>query len=338
MRVGFRTGQLDDPQRPNWDGTGLRPLRWTAWYPTSNNAVEQEHWLGPASDPTHSIGPMAADAPISITLPRYSVVLLSHGTGGRALGLGWLGRRLAQRGFIAIGIDHHGNTLSGPFRAEGFLCWWERARDLSVLLDQIASHGEFANRIDLERVFVAGYSLGGCTAAALLGAITEQSRFEHSATSRDFARGVPEFPDLADHLPALLEHSSIFRDSWARMSNSYRDPRFRAALMLAPGRGSLGFNEASLASIDLPTAIIVGGGDPTRHASQWLHARLRLNKLDLLGPEVGHYVFLPEATGAGRRAAPTHSIDAPNVNRAIIHDRAAETAIEIFNARQMPAR
>ncbi|MEH2475011.1 putative dienelactone hydrolase [Nitrobacteraceae bacterium AZCC 2161] len=253
---------------------------------------------------------MAPDEPLLATPRRYPVVMLSHGAGGSALGLGWLGRRLAQRGFVAIGIDYHGNTLSEPYRAEGFLCWWERAHDLAVLLDQIAQHGEFADRLDIDRVFVAGYSLGGCTAAALLGAITEHSRFQRSETSRDFARGVTEFPDLADHLPNLLERSAIFRDSWARMSVSYRDARFKAALMLAPGRGLLGFNEASLAAIEAPSRIVIGGADPTLHAATWLHRYMRGSSLDVLAPEVGHYVFLPEATEAGRRIVPATCVDA----------------------------
>ena len=52
-----------------------------------------------------------------------------------ALGMEWLGRRLAQRGFIALAVNHHGNTGLEVYRAEGFLCLWERARDLSALLD-----------------------------------------------------------------------------------------------------------------------------------------------------------------------------------------------------------
>ena len=333
MRVGVRTGHLDDPGRPNWDGTGPRPLRWTAWYPTSSDAREQQRWLGPAADPTHHIGPMAQDAPLLAAPHRYPVVLLSHGTGGSALGLGWLGRRLAQRGYVAIGVDHHGNTLSEPYRAEGFLCWWERARDLTVLLDQFARHGAFTNSIDIDQVFVAGYSLGGCAAAALLGAVTDHSRFQRSGTDRDYARGVPEFPDLADHLPGLLEHSGIFRESWARMSDSYRDTRIKAAMMLAPGRGLLGFNAASLFAIDTPSRIIVGGADPTLAAARWLNGRLRYSRIDVLPPDVGHYVFLPEATEAGRRAAPASSVDAAGVNRATIHDRVVAAAKDLFAAR-----
>ncbi len=243
MSVGFEEGYLEDTSRPNWDGDGPRPLTWAAWYPASDDAVEREHFLGPASAPWFTIGLSARDAPLLSTRYRYPVVVLSHGTGGNVWSLGWLGRRLAQHGFVAVGVNHHGNTTREPYRAEGFLCWWERARDLTVLLDQIATQSKFSNRLDMDNVFVAGHSLGGCTAIALLGGITTASRFQPSPANRDFARGVREFPDLADHLPGLLERSTVFRESWARMSNSYRDVRFKAALVLAPGRSVLGLDE-----------------------------------------------------------------------------------------------
>ena len=114
--------------------------------------------------------------------------MLSHGTGGAALHLEWLARDLARRGFIAVGVNHHGDTIAEPYRAEGFLCWWERARDLTVLLDDILARGEFAERVDADRIFVVGYSLGGCTAAALLGAITQTSRFQKSPANQDRPR------------------------------------------------------------------------------------------------------------------------------------------------------
>jgi predicted dienelactone hydrolase len=330
MSVGFEEGYLEDTSRPNWDGNGPRPLSWAAWYPASDGAVQREHFLGPASAPWFTIGLSARGAPLLSTHHRYPVVVLSHGTGGNVLSLGWLGRRLAQHGFVAVGVNHHGNTTREPYRAEGFLCWWERARDLTVLLDQIATQSEFSDRLDMDNVFVAGHSLGGCTAIALLGAVTTASRFQPSPTNRDFARGVREFPDLADHLPGLLERSMVFRESWARMSNSYRDVRFKAALVLAPGRSVLGLDEKSVGSIEAPIQIVVGGADAVALSAIWLRERLRSGTLDMLAPDVGHYVFLPEATETGRRVEPNVCLDASGVDRAAIRERVTRMAVELF--------
>jgi predicted dienelactone hydrolase len=114
MPVGFRQGRFNDTTRPNWDGNGPRPLSWTAWYPASNEASEHELVASPATTPWFAIGPAARDAPINPARQRNPVVLLSHGTGGTVMHLEWLARDLAQRGFIAIGVDHHGNTTRRP--------------------------------------------------------------------------------------------------------------------------------------------------------------------------------------------------------------------------------
>jgi predicted dienelactone hydrolase len=330
MPVGFRQGLFEDTTRPNWDGSGPRPLSWVAWYPAADDAVEQELRASDKTATWFSYQPAARDASVSRIRARYPIVLLSHGTGGTAMHLEWLARDLANRGFIAIGVNHHGNTTIEPYRAEGFLAWWERARDLTVLLDDVATRGAFADRIDLDRVFVVGYSLGGCTAAALVGAITETSRFERSPKNKNFGRGPREFPDLADHLPGLLETSAIFRESWARMSASYLDTRFKAALALAPGNSVLGCNEDSVASITTPMRIVVGGSDFVRPVASWLHERMPASKLDLLAAEVGHYVFLPEATDTGRLAEPACCIDAAGVDRRSVHDHVATLAAELF--------
>jgi len=332
MPVGIRQGRFDDTSRPNWDGNGPRPVSWAAWYPAADDAVEQELRATDRTATWFAYGPAARDARLSRDRQRYPIVLLSHGTGGTAFHLEWLARDLARRGFIAVGVDHHGNTTAEPFRAEGFLCWWERARDLTVLLDALAAHGDFAGRIDTDRAFVVGYSLGGCTAAGLLGAITETSRFERSPKNKNFGRGPREFPDLADHLPGLLETSAIFRQSWARMSASYLDTRFKAALMLAPGNSVLGCSEDGLRSITTPARIVVGGSDFVLPVSDWLHERLATSTLNRLAPEVGHYVFLPEATDAGRQASPDCCVDAPGVDRRAIHDHVATLAAEFFES------
>jgi predicted dienelactone hydrolase len=332
MTIGFRQGLLADSSRPNWDGSGPRPLSWVAWYPAADDAVEQDLRATDTTATWFSYRPIARDAALSLAHARYPIVMLSHGTGGTAMHLDWLARDLAGRGFIVVGVDHHGNTSAEPYRAEGFLAWWERARDLTLLLDALAAHGDFAGRFAPERAFVVGYSLGGCTAAALLGAITETSRFERSPKNKNFGRGPREFPDLADHLPGLLATSAVFRDSWARMSVSYLDARFKAALMLAPGNSVLGCNEDGLRSIATPTRIVVGGSDFVLPVSTWLHERLTANELVMLAPEVGHYAFLPEASEAGRRASPDCCIDASGVDRELLHAQVAALAARFFQS------
>ena len=249
------------------------------------------------------------------------------------MGLAWLGQRLARQGFISVAVNHHGNTSVEPYRAEGFLCLWERARDLTVLLNLISSDDFFRDYIDMKQVFVGGFSAGAYTALLLLGAIVHFSQYEPSTPIQNASPGPREFPDLAIQLPGLLENSAMFRGSWARMSSDYRDRRFKAALLCAPGRSVLGFSETSLGQIDLPVRIFVGDSDtiaPAQECASWLQKRLRTSSLEVLSPNAGHYVFLPEATAATLQTAPEAYPDAPGVNRQAIHERVANSAAALF--------
>ncbi|MEO1250558.1 MAG: dienelactone hydrolase family protein [Pseudomonadota bacterium] len=336
-KAGYLQGRNDDDGRPNWDGDGPRPLVWSAWYPAADGSMERERLVGPPDGPLFSMGAVAEGAPLSEASSRWPVVLVSHGTGGSADVMGWLGRRLAKAGFVAISVNHHGNTGIEPYRAEGFVCWWERAADLTVLLDQLAIEGPFAGRLDQARVYAAGFSLGGYTTMALAGAITDMALFQDWWQRQENPRGPREFPDVGDHVPKLMETSKVFRTSWDRQSRSYADQRVRAIFAMAPAPAVYGFTAESLAKVRIPVEIMVGANDQEAppHCSEWLDNQLSENKLTILSNPIGHFVFLCEATERGRSVMPDICVDAPGVDRGRIHDQAAEAAINLF--RKVPA-
>jgi predicted dienelactone hydrolase len=335
-KVGFVEGRCADEERRSWSGDGPRPLIWSAWYPAVDTAWEETRLIGPVDAPLFVMGRVVPGAPLSSVARLWPVVLLSHGTGGSGPGMGWLGCRLAAAGYIAIAVSHHGNTAAEPYRAQGFLCWWERARDLSVILDRLAAEGPFTARLDVSRVFAAGFSLGGYTVLALAGAITELALFEQwLAGQGGRGRGPREFPDLADHFTSLLATSSEFRASVARHGRAYYDPRVKAVLALAPAPPVRGFTPQSLQAVRLPVRTLVGGADaeaPAETCASWLAGLLPNCQLTLLGPDVGHYVFLCEATEMGRSSEPVLCVDAPGVDRGAIHDQVAGTAIALFRS------
>lgn len=328
MRVGFRQGHIADASRPNWDGDGPRPIDWFAWYPAPDDATEAALPVAPWPEGWFAAGPAALDAPLAADGP-YPLVVYSHGTGCNGLQFEWLARELAAHGFVAVAVNHHGNSNAAPYRAEAFLCSWERPRDISLLIDHIVAHPAFAGRIDADRLFAVGYSLGGVTATALLGAIMIRSPFEPGA---NLGRGPREFPDLVDHLPRLMAESQIFCDSWARMSASCHDPRIKAALLLAPGRSVQGFSEDSVAAINVPTHIMAGGADALLPAARWLQERLGDSTFDIIADDAGHYVFLPESTELGRSSDPASCVDPPSVDRGTIHRTVVAAALKLFSA------
>ena len=156
--VGFETREFIDESRSNWQNTGHRPLSTVIWYPAAANSPLTVPQVGdPAWRPYFVQSRFAVAAPLSAQGPRYPIVLLSHGSVSVNLSLGWLGAYLAQHGYIAAAVNHHGNTgAEGPPLSQGFMAPWERAADLSALLDQMLADPKFGSRIDKRRVFAAG--------------------------------------------------------------------------------------------------------------------------------------------------------------------------------------
>ena len=258
----------------------------------------------PPDRPFFIMGKVGPGAELCDGLGRFPVILLSHGTGGTAASLGWLAERFAATGYVVIAVDHHGNTASEPYRAEGFLCWWERPRDLSVALDALISVGAFANRLDVANITAVGFSLGGHTVISILGGITDMTRFEDWEETSPLRAGPREFPDLIDHVEPLLRKSAVFRLSWERQSASCNDHRVKNAIALAPAPTVRAFTLPSLAAIARPVTIMVGGADreaPADSCAVWLNSKLPHSQITLLGQDVGHYTLLCIGTDEGRR-------------------------------------
>ncbi|KTQ97527.1 hypothetical protein NS365_18350 [Aureimonas ureilytica] len=338
FKVGFREGCVFDRGRRNWSNDGPRPIQWSAWYPTVSEAVEQTISV-PKTSPFFIMGSVALDAELYSLGRRLPVVLLSHGTGGTASSLGWMAEALARIGHVVIGVNHHGNTASEPYRAEGFLCWWERPRDLSVALDLLATDGVFADRLDTDRVTCVGFSLGGYTALSILGAITEMHRFGEWAAKSRFEGGPREFPDLADRIAPLLRNSAVFASSWELQSESYLDRRVAAAVALAPAPTVRAFAPNSLVGISVPVTLMAGEADleaPMDACARWLHERLPNSQLHSLGRDVGHYTLLSIGTENGRDLEPDICIDAPGIDRQEVHRQAIEIALKAVRSDSPP--
>jgi hypothetical protein len=106
-KVGQCTRAWTDPHRTNWAGTGPRPLLTEVWYPAPDTVVESDIGVGPPEQPLFTAGKAARDAELVASPPHFPCLLLSHGTGGSALQLGWLGTALAAQGYIVAGVNHH---------------------------------------------------------------------------------------------------------------------------------------------------------------------------------------------------------------------------------------
>ncbi|HEU5236930.1 MAG TPA: prolyl oligopeptidase family serine peptidase [Pyrinomonadaceae bacterium] len=334
--VGMITRNFTDDSRRNWQGDAQRPLRTTVWYPAIEATGKAETIFGgPPDREVFTPVTIAGVADISNSKQKYPLVLLSHGTGGSAVQLMWLGRFLASRGYIAAAINHHGNT--GAERqpaAQGFLLFWERARDLSAVLDKLFADPLFGPRIDQDRIGAAGFSLGGYTVISVAGGQFSAQAFEAFCASarKDFTcEPQPEFPDAPKIFAELKKTDAVVQESLRHSGDSFRDPRIKRVFAIAPALGG-GFNKAGLSPIRIPVFIVVGQADKVappatnaRHYAQLIKGA----KLSVLPGEIGHYTFLAECNAHGK-AILDICHDAASVDRARVHQQVAQLAFEFF--------
>ncbi len=197
-KVGTVTREFTPVKPRNWRGAEMHSLHVTVWYPAAESAIETQQFIGAPDRPLFEAGMAMPHASFAPSLEPFPLILLSHGTGGSAAQMAWLGTALARAGFMAAAVDHPGNNAQTGYTPAGFLLWWERATDLSDVLDGLLADAQLGPHIDRGRVGAAGFSLGGYTVMELAGARTDISDFyDLCRTKPDQAVcHVPEMHDM----------------------------------------------------------------------------------------------------------------------------------------------
>jgi predicted dienelactone hydrolase len=308
-------------------------LRTTVWYPTDDTVAAAPWVLGPPNAPLFRLGSSTPRAPLALNVRSRPLVVLSHGTGGSAAMLAWLAEPLAAAGYIVAAVNHHGNTSAeAEPTAAGFTLWWERATDVSRVIDRLLADSVFGAHIDTTLIGVAGFSLGGYTTLMLAGARTSVGAFQTfcGSPARDATcEPQPEFPHLAAGFENVRRDPAVSA-SLEREHLSFRDARMRAAYAIAPVGRML--TDESLDGIRLPVRIVVGSADrsaPPATNGQYMARRIPGATFELI-PDAGHYTFLAECEPAGQAQRPDLCQDSFTIDRAEIHRRVAADALTFF--------
>jgi predicted dienelactone hydrolase len=250
--------------------------------------------------------------------------------------MSWLGRSLAAHGYIVAAVDHPGNNSMEPYTVEGFLEWWERARDLSAVADGVLADPALGPLVDRRRIGAIGFSLGGYTVLEIAGARTDPRLLRNFCRSNP-AEGCadpPEFPGLFERWDALANADVNDRRVSAAAARSYRDPRVRAVFAMAPAVGQALIPD-SLRRIAIPVALAAGDADtmvPLRSNAEHVAGLVRGSTFRVL-TGVGHYTFLAVCADEGRLHQPRLCSDAVGVDRARVHDDVIRIAVDFFKSR-----
>ena len=319
----------------NWRGAQAKELHCTIWYPAAASAIEAPQYVGPPDAPLFEAGSTAPHAAFAPSLEKLPIILLSHGSGGSAMQLAWLGTALARAGYVAVAVDHPGNNALEPYTAAGFVLWWERATDLSNALDGLLADPELGPHMDARLVGAAGFSLGGYTVLELGGARTDVSVIYDRCRAHpdDNACHAPEMRDMGSPQQMLETVRKTSGESLARSADSFRDPRVRAVFAIAPGLSETQTAE-SLRAMRLPVQIVVGSGDtmaPADRNADWLRMNIHGARETVLPGGVAHYTFLDTCTPAGKQKLGVYCQDATTVDRDAVHAQVSNMAINFFD-------
>ena len=310
---------------------GDAALRLIVWYPASE--PEAQVAVGPPGSPIFIAGAVAKDAPFA-DAARHPLVLLSHGFGGSARQMTWLGAALARHGYVAVAVDHPGaNSIDGVSDA-GAYAPWAQATDLRAALDFALNRPELAQHIDSDRVSVAGFALGGYASLLAVGARSDFSHFVAFCEGRD--RGAMcdkhfECP-LDYHRRAEVLARPGLEALAAEESSDLSDPRIKALFLIAPAFMEA-LDPASLSRVRAPVGIVLGAADPIAPPATNGRLAARLipgAKLSVL-PGVGHYDFLSECGPGGFKAVAPLCADGTGATRAQTHDVTAAAGIAFFD-------
>ena len=328
--VGQTWLKFHDSSRQAWGSEEARPLNLLVWYPAAVGSQESREDIAIFKGEA-----VATNAPVRQAAKPYPLIVLSHGTGGSAISMAWFGRAMAARGYIVVGMNHHGNTAyEGELKLEGFVAWWDRPRDISVALDKLLKDSVWSQYIDQNRIALAGFSIGGYTVLANAGARADYASWQKFCDLRSDnpnCKLPPEAKFSAAELTTAFATNPRLQQALTRIADDYRDPRVKAVVAMAPVMASA-MTKASLQNVTIPVNIVVGSADDQAlpsinaevYASQIPNAQLAI----LAG--YSHYGFLAECTTRGQMFARDFCSDKPGLSRIDLHRDTVDRADEFF--------
>ena len=256
---------------------------------------------------------------------KFPLLLLSHGSGGSEFGHHDWAQFLARHGFIVAAPRHVGDSFDQPDGRGSDIQLIGRLWQVTKALDAVLADHRFAIAIDAGRIGMIGFSAGGYTTLASIGARPDFDLWEAHCKTH---------PDDREFCPSLL--ASLFssapritRPGW-KMPN---ETRIQAAVVMAPV--AILYDAAGLSDVTVPLRVY-RAADDHRVRNTWnadmVIAGLPVSPEQMTVPG-DHYVFLAPPSGPHTPKMQALFEDTPGVDRVAIHQQIAEELVDFFNRR-----
>ena len=258
-------------------------------------------WYPCAGKPAHvELGDLAVavdyglqgvkDCPVTGT--RLPLVIFSHGYKGWFGGHHATAAALADAGFVVAAINHPGDNGNDTSRSDELSSFLSRPADMVRLLDFVLNDWKDRAAVDPARVGLFGFSKGGYTGLALIGA------------TPDFARKARGCTDITKFCEQLRSGETLAPPT---------EPRVRAAVIAEPPSGF--FTSDNLAAIKIPLqfwrAELATPGVDVDPAGTARVARNLPGKPDIHNVPASHFVFLAPCSRELAAALPRICTDLP---------------------------
>ncbi len=302
--IGVQTLQYEDSKRS-------RPVVVELWYPSDDNNAPldiptDKIWLHPKEK---------RGVKISEKEKSYPLVLMSHGHKGDRRERSWLSELLVEQGFIVASVEHFGSAWS-EYNPLATIAFWDRALDISFVIDQLLENETFKNHLDPENIGFIGYSLGGMTGLALAGAQ---------------AKNPEEIALKYQHEVKDIPVDKIQQIDYSPANQNYKDPRIKAFLLLCPA--TFAFPSDTFRQIKVPVGLVASLDDeilPHKEHAERLLNNLPIQRTKILN-HISHYAFLNQTTENGLKILQAISKTCPKKwNWGPIHQRTGKFVIRFF--------
>jgi predicted dienelactone hydrolase len=255
--------------------------KFSAWYPVAQQEADK-----PSANPW-DVFYVALNAQIFPSNSKIPVIILSHGYMGNPRQLSWMIRGLVEHGFIVLGIQHD-DLING----RAHINHWRRAQEISRMIDAFTK-SPLAERADLQKIGITGYSLGGTTAVWIAGG---------RSTKLDSIIPGPEYASTQDYTRADEALPTLDK---GMMGKDWRDKRVKAAFVMAPAWAWL-FDEDSLKKVSTPCYFIAAAGDKVLVAQNnagYFARNIPQAYFQEIPGKAGHYIFITALDSEQRKKA-----------------------------------